>query len=144
MESASLDVAGQTWKERRWKQQWVTGLWSQPPCSAVQCETARSSRQAGGGPPYLVRWSDDGRETLFFPGPDAHISHHESLTKPPAAKTTTAGEVSAAASPPQVKNWRVDLYLLSRMQQLQLMLFSTPAPRQSWTAAERRIATGGT
>jgi hypothetical protein len=20
-----------------------------------------------GGPPYLVRWSDDGRETLFFP-----------------------------------------------------------------------------
>jgi hypothetical protein len=27
-----------------------------------------------GAPPYLVRWSDDGRETLFFPGPDAHVS----------------------------------------------------------------------
>jgi uncharacterized protein DUF1918 len=41
-----------------------------------------------GGPPYLVRWSDDGRETLFFPGPDAHISHHESLPEPPAAAET--------------------------------------------------------
>ena len=38
-----------------------------------------------GGPPYLVRWSDDGRETLFFPGPDAHISHHGSLHAEPAA-----------------------------------------------------------
>jgi hypothetical protein len=67
-----------------------------------------------GGPPYLVRWSDDGRETLFFPGPDAHISRHESLPKPPAAKTTTTGVVSAATSHPQVKNWRVDLYLFEQ------------------------------
>ena len=28
---------------------------------------------SSGGGPYRVRWSDDGRETLFFPGPDAHI-----------------------------------------------------------------------
>lgn len=27
-----------------------------------------------GEPPYLVRWSDDGRESLFFPGPDAFIA----------------------------------------------------------------------
>lgn len=27
-----------------------------------------------GGPPYLVRWSDDGHESLVFPGPDAHIN----------------------------------------------------------------------
>lgn len=26
-----------------------------------------------GSPPYRVRWSDSGHETLFFPGPDAHI-----------------------------------------------------------------------
>lgn len=26
-----------------------------------------------GSPPYLVQWSDTGRETLFFPGPDAYI-----------------------------------------------------------------------
>jgi hypothetical protein len=31
------------------------------------------------GPPYLVRWDDDGHEGLFFPGSDAsvqHFSHH--------------------------------------------------------------------
>lgn len=69
-----------------------------------------------GGPPYLVRWSDDGRETLFFPGPDAHISHHESLHAEPAApaQTTPAGAVTAATPHPHVKNWRVDLYLFEQ------------------------------
>ncbi len=28
-----------------------------------------------GSPPYWVRWSDTGRESLFFPGPDARIDH---------------------------------------------------------------------
>ena len=28
---------------------------------------------ADGGPPYLVRWSDNGHESLVFPGPSAHI-----------------------------------------------------------------------
>ena len=27
------------------------------------------------GPPYLVRWGDDGHEGLFFPGPDAEVRH---------------------------------------------------------------------
>lgn len=26
-----------------------------------------------GDPPYLVRWSDTGRVSLFFPGPDSHV-----------------------------------------------------------------------
>ena len=26
-----------------------------------------------GTPPYLVRWSDNGHESLVFPGPSAHI-----------------------------------------------------------------------
>lgn len=30
-----------------------------------------------GGPPYLVRWSDDGHEGLFFPGTDATVDHFE-------------------------------------------------------------------
>jgi hypothetical protein len=30
---------------------------------------------ADGGPPYLVRWSDNGHETLVFPGPDAQMEH---------------------------------------------------------------------
>jgi hypothetical protein len=28
-----------------------------------------------GGPPWLVRWDDDGHEGLFFPGPDAMVEH---------------------------------------------------------------------
>ena len=34
-------------------------------------------RGAEGGPPYLVRWEDSGREGLFFPGPDAVVQHFE-------------------------------------------------------------------
>jgi len=29
--------------------------------------------QIDGGPPYRVRWLSDGRTTLIFPGPEAHI-----------------------------------------------------------------------
>ena len=32
-------------------------------------------RGPDGGPPYLVRWTDDGHESLVFPGPDAEIRH---------------------------------------------------------------------
>jgi hypothetical protein len=30
-------------------------------------------RGPDGSPPFLVRWADDGRTTLVFPGPDAHV-----------------------------------------------------------------------
>jgi hypothetical protein len=30
---------------------------------------------ADGSPPYLVRWSDTGHESLFFPGTDAFVDH---------------------------------------------------------------------
>ena len=30
-----------------------------------------------GGPPYLVRWSDDGHEGRIFPGSDAVVRHPE-------------------------------------------------------------------
>ena len=32
-------------------------------------------RGADGGPPYLVRWSEDGHEALVFPGSDAVVEH---------------------------------------------------------------------
>jgi hypothetical protein len=71
------------------------------------------------GPPYLVRWSDDGRETLFFPGPDAHVSHHELLEPEAAAAAQPASSGAASAATPHhnVKNWRVDPYLFERMPQ---------------------------
>ena len=34
-------------------------------------------RGADGGPPYLVRWSDTGHESLIFPGRDAMVRHFE-------------------------------------------------------------------
>ena len=32
-------------------------------------------KHGDGSPPYLVCWSDNGHETLFFPGPDAYVEH---------------------------------------------------------------------
>ena len=32
-------------------------------------------RGASGGPPYVVRWEEDGHEALFFPGSDASVDH---------------------------------------------------------------------
>jgi hypothetical protein len=34
-------------------------------------------RRSDGGPPYLVRWSDTGHESLVYPGPDATVEHFE-------------------------------------------------------------------
>jgi uncharacterized protein DUF1918 len=33
-----------------------------------------------GGPPYVVRWSDDGRVSRIFPGSDAYVEHLEHRT----------------------------------------------------------------
>ena len=68
-----------------------------------------------GAPPYLVRWLDDGRETIFFPGPDAHVSHHELLEPESSVAAQTADSGVSATTPHQrVKNWRVDLYLFEQ------------------------------
>ena len=34
-------------------------------------------RGSDGGPPFLVRWDEDGHEGLLFPGPDATIEHFD-------------------------------------------------------------------
>ena len=96
-----------------------------------------------GAPPYLVRWSDDGRETLFFPGPDAHVSHQELHEPEPPAAAQTAGSSGARAATPHehVKNWRVDLYLLSRMPQRWHTQSFIQMPPRRWIAVARRIAT---
>jgi hypothetical protein len=61
---------------------------------------------ADGGGPYLVRWSDSGNESLFFPGPDAHVEHVQREIG------DTGEEQSPAASRTQpTKTWRVDIYL---------------------------------
>jgi hypothetical protein len=69
-------------------------------------------RGANGEAPYLVRWSDTGRESLFFPGPDAHVHHYEA---PKGAAAVAQPEVRTSAQrppePSHVRNWHVDLYL---------------------------------
>jgi hypothetical protein len=32
-------------------------------------------RRLDGGPPYYVRWDDDGHESLIYPGRDAYVEH---------------------------------------------------------------------
>jgi hypothetical protein len=42
-----------------------------------------------GGPPYVVRWSDDGHVSRVFPGSDAyveHFVHHRTRRAAPARK----------------------------------------------------------
>lgn len=34
-------------------------------------------RGPDGSPPYLVRWNEDGHESLLFPGSDAFIRHFD-------------------------------------------------------------------
>ena len=34
-------------------------------------------RGADGGPPFWVRWDDNGHEALFFPGSDAEVHHFD-------------------------------------------------------------------
>jgi hypothetical protein len=47
-----------------------------------------------GGPPYVVRWADDGHEGLFFPGPDASIRHPEGVkTRGPGDTAASQNEV---------------------------------------------------
>ncbi|MFF8428033.1 DUF1918 domain-containing protein [Streptomyces sp. NPDC016566] len=50
---------------------------------------------ADGSPPYDVRWTDNGRVSLYFPGPDAYVRHlaHQSVPAdaPPEALSAPSG-----------------------------------------------------
>ncbi|HSA49074.1 MAG TPA: DUF1918 domain-containing protein [Yinghuangia sp.] len=41
----------------------------------------RSVEHQDGSPPYRVRWTENDRETLFFPGPEAHVEKFEALNR---------------------------------------------------------------
>ncbi len=77
------------------------------------------STGAGGAAPYRVRWSDSGEETLFFPGPDAHVEHPEHVEQvvPDTAPTTPDPPPTVGSSTTEsrgarhTKSWRVDVYV---------------------------------
>lgn len=64
-----------------------------------------------GGPPYRVRWSDTGRETLFYPGPDAHVQHFEHEGETGGQPRMPPTELAREPGPAHTKSWRVDIYL---------------------------------
>lgn len=39
-------------------------------------------RGEDGGPPFVVRWDDDGHESLLFPGTDAYVEHFDHTDHP--------------------------------------------------------------
>lgn len=70
-----------------------------------------------GAGPYLIRWSDSGHETLFFPGADAHVEHYEhSASAAPPATVTEADEPDKPAErqPEHTRSWHVDIYLYEK------------------------------
>ena len=60
----------------------------------------------GGGGPYLVRWAD-GNESLFFPGPDAHVEHVTHETGDGDDQLSTQPDSGSQPT----KTWSVDIYL---------------------------------
>lgn len=67
---------------------------------------------SNGEAPYLVRWSDTGRESLFFPGPDVHLQHYDAPHSPDeTARPAAAGSAERSAAASHVTSWHVDIYL---------------------------------
>ena len=62
-----------------------------------------SVRSPDGGPPYLVRWADDGHEGLVLPGPDTHVVSAADQAKADAAEAERHSE-----KPPTSVNQGVD------------------------------------
>jgi hypothetical protein len=59
------------------------------------CEVLEARGPDGTGP-FLVRWGDDGHESLFFPGSDAFVQHFEHRRR----RTTTANQSTRKAGTP--------------------------------------------
>ena len=94
-----------------------------------------------GGPPYRVHWSDTGTETLFFPGPDAHVQHLEQESDTSGEPSAGPTELAREAGQAYTKSWRVDIYLYEGAQSTsaQAVLHSgAPSDLKSTGVARRR------
>jgi len=47
--------------------------------------------RVNGRPPYRVRWSDTGRVSLFFPGPDAYVDPRGRTHQPESSEPVRVG-----------------------------------------------------
>jgi hypothetical protein len=69
---------------------------------AVRDGVVVECQHGDGSPPYRVRWSDTGEETLLFPGPDSLVQEQHD----------GAGEVDAEPRPARTVTWQVQLALV--------------------------------
>ncbi len=90
-------------------------------------------RGSGGTPPYLVQWSDDGRQTLFFPGPDAqleHFAHGLQASSPTEPTASPAKSTAVSDTRRHVQHWQVDINLYEDGDTTTAdAVLHTPAPR---------------
>ncbi|RPF22633.1 dsRBD fold-containing protein [Myceligenerans xiligouense] len=63
-----------------------------------------------GSPPYRVRWSDDGEETLVFPGTDTVVDHAEPVFVADDAANATDAAAGETAGP-RTLTWQVEITL---------------------------------
>lgn len=85
------------------------------------------TRGEGGTPPYVVRWSDSGKEALYFPGVDAHVAPSD------ASESTLAGAGAPADQQPDggrhVRSWSIAIDLFEHGEDTQAhVVLSSDAP----------------
>jgi hypothetical protein len=51
-----------------------------------------------GKPPYTVRWLDDGKESVVFPGPDAQVVPTDNRAEPDRARSELTDQVHSTIS----------------------------------------------
>ncbi len=92
-------------------------------------------RGPDGTPPYLVQWSDDGAQTLFFPGPDAQLEHYAHESAPseadqPRPSAPATGPTTGQDARRHVQRWQVDINLYEDGDTTTAeAVLHTPAPR---------------
>lgn len=64
-----------------------------------------------GAGPYLVRWSDTGHESLFWPGPDSHVDHNDHTDHTDGERDAVDSHAGPAGDHPRLKTWRVDIHV---------------------------------
>jgi hypothetical protein len=60
----------------------------------------------GGGPPYMVRWDDTGREVLFFPGSDAVVEHYPSRSPTSLRRSSDDSKALTRTKPSPIRGAR--------------------------------------
>lgn len=80
-------------------------------------------RGLDGEPPYVVRWSDDGHEGLFFPGPDATVQRSHA-----GASTAKRSVVAAADTEARELSLEECLELLDAHQVGRIAVLTDAAP----------------